>query len=224
MKTHHPRTHKAFPLQAVLVVPFVLQIFGAVGLVGYLSFTNGQKAVNDLAEQLTARTSDVVDEHLKSYLSIPQTLNQINADAIRRGVLDVRDRETVGKYFWDQMQAYDLTYIGIGLTTGEGLGVARYDGKTITLDDWTAKLPNNNINYALDSQGNRSQINGRWSWNNFGETWYTDPIAAGKPIWAKIYATNFPTGPYISASASRPIYDSQRRLLGMLAADIHLLT
>ncbi|MEH2054732.1 MAG: ATP-binding protein [Nostoc sp.] len=223
MKTHYLRKGKAFSLQIVLVVPFVIQIFGAVSLVGYLSFKNGQRAVNDLAEQLIDRTTEVVDEHLKSYLSIPQTLNQINADAIRRGILDVRDRQTLSKYFWDQMQTYNLTYIGIGLTTGEGLGAARYDGKTITIDDWTAKLTNNTSTYATDNQGNRTQINARWTWNNFTESWYTQPIAAGKPIWAKIVTANFPTGPYISASASRPIYDSQNRLLGMIATDIHLL-
>ncbi|WP_242059077.1 MULTISPECIES: cache domain-containing protein [Nostoc] len=223
MKIPYPRKGKAFPLQIVLVVPFVIQIFGAVSLVGYLSFKNGQRAVNDLAQQLIDRTSELVDEHLKSYLAVPQTLNQINADAIRRGILDVRDRQTVGKYFWDQMHASDLTYIGIGLTTGEGLGAARYDGKTITIDDWTAKLPNNTSTYATDNQGNRTQVNARWDWNNFKESWYTQPIAAGKPIWAKIVTGNFPTGPYIAASASRPIYDSQNRLLGMIACDIHLL-
>ncbi|MBC1222567.1 HAMP domain-containing protein [Nostoc sp. UCD121] len=222
MKIPYPRKGKAFPLQIVLVVPFLIQIFAAVSLVGYLSFKNGQRAVNDLAEQLIDRTSEVVDEHLKSYLAIPQTLNQINADAIRRGILDVRDRQTVGKYFWDQMHASDLTYIGIGLTTGEGLGAARYDGKTITIDDWTAKPPNNTSTYATDNQGNRTQINARWDWNNFKESWYTQPIAAGKPIWAKIVTGNYPTGPYIAASASRPIYDSQNRLLGMIACDIHL--
>jgi signal transduction histidine kinase len=214
---------KAFPLQIVLVVPFVLQIFGAVGLVGYLSFKNGQRAVNDLAEQLIHRTSDVVNEHLKSYLAVPQTLNQINADAIRRGLLDVRDREAVGKYFWDQMQAYDLTYIGIGLTTGEGIGAARYDGKTISIDDWTATLPNNVITYATDNQGNRTHIEARWDYVNSRESWYTQPIAAAKPIWAKIITGNYPTGPYIAASASRPIYDTENRLLGMIAIDIHLL-
>ncbi|MBD2533358.1 HAMP domain-containing protein [Nostoc flagelliforme FACHB-838] len=223
MKTNYFIKGKAFPLQIVLVVPFLIQIFAAVSLVGYLSFKNGQRAVNDLAEQLMDRTSEVVDEHLKSRLSIPQTLNQINADAIRRGILDVRDRQTLGKYFWDQMQAYDLTYIGIGLTTGEGLGAARYDGKTITIDDWTANLPNNNTNYATDNQGNRTQVNNRFTWDNFSEVWYTQTIAAGKPIWAKIYTINFPTAPYIAASASRPIYDAQNRLLGMIATDIHLL-
>ncbi|HEY9877619.1 MAG TPA: ATP-binding protein [Leptolyngbyaceae cyanobacterium] len=207
----------------MLVVPFVLQIFGAVGLVGYLSFKNGQGAVNDLAEQLIDRTSNVVSEHLKSYLSVPQALNQVNADAVRRGLLDVRDREMVGKYFWDQMQTYDLTYLGIGLATGEGIGAARYDGKTITIDDWTAQLPNNCTTYATDSQGNRTQVNARWDYVNAKEPWYTQPIAAAKPIWAKIITGNYPSGPYIAASASRPLYDAQNRLLGMIAIDIHLL-
>ncbi|MBD1997792.1 HAMP domain-containing protein [Leptolyngbya sp. FACHB-541] len=222
MKMPQLRSSKALPLQIVLVVPFVLQIFGTVSLVGYLSLKNGQRAVNNLAEQVIDRTSNVVDEHLQSYLSIPQTLNQINADAIKRGILDVREQEAVGEYFWDQMQAYDLSYIGIGLTTGEGIGTARYDGRTITIDDWVARQSNNTINYATDRQGRRTRVNYRWTWNSFSEAWYTEPIAAGKPIW-KIYAANLPNGPYIAASASRPIYDSQNRLLGMIASDIHLL-
>ncbi|NES80361.1 MAG: hypothetical protein F6K10_02240 [Moorea sp. SIO2B7] len=40
---------RQIPLQTVLVVPFVIQIFATVGLVGYLSFRNGQKVVEDLA-------------------------------------------------------------------------------------------------------------------------------------------------------------------------------
>ncbi len=223
MKINNLSKVKALPLQIFLVVPFVIQIFATVSLVGYLSFKNGQRAVNDLAEQLIDRTTDVVDKHLQSYLSIPQTLNQINADAIRRGILDVRDRQTLGKYFWDQMQTSNLTYIGIGLTTGEGVGAARYDGKTITIDDWTAKPPNNVSTYATDNRGDRTQINARWDWEHSSQIWYTQPIAAGKPIWSKILVESFPTGPYIAASASRPIYDSQNRLLGMIACDIHLL-
>ncbi|MBD1845463.1 HAMP domain-containing protein [Cyanobacteria bacterium FACHB-63] len=223
MKFRQLAKDKAFPLQLVLVVPFVLQTFAAVSLVGYLSFKNGQSAVNNLAGQLVDRTSDVVNEHLKSYLAAPQKLNQMNADAIRRGILNVGEREFISKYFWDQIRAYDLTYIGIGLTTGEGIGVARYDGKTITIDDWTAKLPNNVTTYTVDNQGNRTQVNSRWDYENAKESWYTQPIAAAKPIWTKMITGMYPTGPYIAASASRPIYDAQNRLLGMIAIDIHLL-
>ena len=214
---------KAFPLQLVLIVPFVLQIFGAVALVGYLSFRNGQKAVDDLANQLMQRTSSIVNQHLDSYLSIPHKVSQINANAIRMGLLDIRDRTTIGQYFWYQMQAYDLTYIGMALTTGEGVGAARYDSKTVTIDDWDAQLPNNGINYATDNQGNRTMINHTFEYNNFKENWYVEPVKAGQPIWSRIYTWNSGASPYITAAVGHPIYDINNQLLGMVGADIHLL-
>lgn len=48
------------PLGVVLIVPFVLQIVGAVGLVGYLSFRNRQKAVNNLASQLMSEVIPIL--------------------------------------------------------------------------------------------------------------------------------------------------------------------
>jgi hypothetical protein len=39
-------------LRSLLIVPFVLQIFTAVGLTGYISLRNGQQAINDLATRL----------------------------------------------------------------------------------------------------------------------------------------------------------------------------
>jgi signal transduction histidine kinase len=223
MKCLSSNLTKGFSLQSVLIVPFILQIFGAVGLVGYLSFQNGQKAVNDLAEQLINRDSELVNQHLDAYLSIPQKLVQMNADAIQMGLLDVRDRKTAGKLFWKQMQAYDLTFLGYGLTTGEGVGALRYDGKTLTIDDWGAKLPKNASTYSTDSEGNRTQVADTYDYNNFTESWYTEPLKIGKPTWSRVYVWNSPTGPYISASAGRPIYDAQKRLLGVFGADIHLL-
>jgi signal transduction histidine kinase len=223
MNKLHSHKVKALPLQLVLIIPFVLQIFGAVSLVGYLSFRNGQKAVNDLADQLMNKTSDTVNQHLDSYLSIPHQVSQTNAGIIRMGLLDVNDRKTIGRYFWQQMQASNLTYIGMALTTGEGVGAARYDGKTITIDDWSAQLPNNGINYATNDYGDRIRINSTFEYNNFQESWYLEPVKAGKPIWSRIYTWYSPFGPYITAAVGHPIYDSNNTLLGMVGADIHLL-
>ncbi|MEM6433697.1 MAG: ATP-binding protein [Cyanobacteria bacterium P01_D01_bin.115] len=215
---------KAFSLQALLVVPFVAQIFGTVSLVGYLSFRNGQKAVNNLADQLMDRTSDVVDQHLQSYLSVPQTLSQINADAIRRDILDIEDQELMGQYFWDQMQAYDLTFVGIGLVNGQGLGAIRYEGQaTVTIDDWDSNQPMSARTFATNDQGDRTEVIGTYDYSHFSESWYTAPMEALQPTWADIYIWDSPYGPYLAASAGRPMYDSQNRLLGVVDADIHLL-
>ncbi|BDA69207.1 hypothetical protein RIVM261_058700 [Rivularia sp. IAM M-261] len=44
MTQHSVYTARKLPLRLILVVPFIVQIFAVVGLVGYLSFKNGQKA------------------------------------------------------------------------------------------------------------------------------------------------------------------------------------
>jgi PAS domain S-box-containing protein len=220
-------TVRVLPLQLVLIIPFVLQILGAVGLVGYLSFKNGETVVQDLSEQLMKRTSSEVDHHLDAYLSIPHKVNQINADAIRMGLLNVRDRKTIGKYFWHQLQAYDLTYISLSLPTGESAGAGRYDGKTVTIDDDVTKtpsLPKNVTTYLTDKDGNRTQILATATWDTLKEPSYTEPVKAGKPIWTGIYTYNDPAyPPYIAASAGRPVYDASKKLIAVVGVDIHLL-
>ncbi|WP_341527854.1 hypothetical protein WKK05_00385 [Nostoc sp. UHCC 0302] len=75
-------------LRIVLVVPFVLQIFAAVGLVGYLSFRNGQQAVNDLAHKLIREASLRVDQHLDTYLETPYQIARSNAELVESGLLN----------------------------------------------------------------------------------------------------------------------------------------
>ena len=68
-------------LRSVLVVPFVIQIFAVVGLTGYFSLRNGQRAVNDVASQLRNEISERIQDELADYAERPHLINQINADA-----------------------------------------------------------------------------------------------------------------------------------------------
>jgi hypothetical protein len=215
-----------FPLQVVLLLPFVVQVFGAVGLVGFLSFKNGEKAVQDLARQLRDRTYSEVDQHLDEYLAIPQKINQINAAAMRMGMLDMGDRKAVGKYFWHQMQAYDLTYISTAVPTGGMAGAARYDGKTVNIDDGdtlTPDRPKNVTTYQTDAQGNPTQPLFSTQWDTLNHFTYTEPIKAGKPIWLRIYTYYDPVYPsYVVAAAASPVYDASQKLIAVVNAEIHL--
>ena len=109
---------KKLSLQSVLIVLFLLQIFAAIGLTGYFSLRNGQRAVEDLATQLQGEVSDRVNQHLDAFLTTPPQINQINLGAIEIGLLDLYDFETTGQYFWQQMQVYDVSYIAFGDTEG----------------------------------------------------------------------------------------------------------
>ncbi|NJM28692.1 MAG: hypothetical protein HC856_11780 [Pseudanabaena sp. RU_4_16] len=116
------------PLRLVLVVPFVLQIVGAVGLTGFLAWRNGEQAVNDLAMQLRNQVSTQVKMYLSNYLEKPDLINQFNAKAVQLGQIKLGDAAGLERHLWNQIQLFPLiSYIQFGTETGEFVGVERQD-------------------------------------------------------------------------------------------------
>jgi signal transduction histidine kinase/ActR/RegA family two-component response regulator len=211
---------KKLPLRLVLVVPFLIQIFAAVGLVGYLSFKNGQKAVNDLANQLMSKTGSLVDEHLDTYLATPHQINQINIDAIEQGLLNLQDLQSTGRYFWKQAQVFkNVSYIGYNLQTYQGAGAGRWlKDQGIVINEDSAKK---NYTYVTDSQGNRTKLLEVVNYDPLIDEWYAETVKVGKPIWSRIYTAEGFEG-YVAASANHPIYDKTHKIVGVLGVDLLL--
>lgn len=96
------------PLRRLLVTSFVLQIVAAVGIVGYLSFRNGERAVQELAQKSIAETGKRVEEKLTSFLEPIHWVNQLNAEAIDRAELNLqleRPQPRGEKFLWRQMRS-----------------------------------------------------------------------------------------------------------------------
>lgn len=210
------------PLLAVLVVPFLLQIFTAVGLVGYFSFKNGQKAINDLANQLQREVSARVDQQLDAYLSLPHQINQINLTAIKQGMLDLHDLDNSGRYFWKQAQIFkQFGFIGYALEDNTNSGAWRWlkghDAAIIyhpggSLKDYT---------YEADQEGNRKKLLHVTDFYAPEEASYVQAVQAGKALWTRIYTLDAFEG-YIAAAANVPIYDANQKLIGVLGIDLFL--
>jgi hypothetical protein len=221
-------------LRSILVIPFVLQIVGAVGIVGYLSFRNGQQSVNDLADRLMDKSSGLVSERLDNFLDTPQKINQINRDAIELGLLNLRDFKTAGHYFWRQLKAYpDITYISYALKTGEYAGAGKFideqgaaiDGQGITIDELSARTNWSSYTYATDNWGNRTKVLAVYKdYAPLEEGWYQDAVKMGRPIWGKVYNWDGDgMAGFISISATSPIFDTNRQLVGALGIDLMLV-
>jgi hypothetical protein len=88
------------PLRLILVVPFVLQIFVAVGLTGYLSIRNGQKSINNVVSQLRSETSNRINQQILFYLEKPYIINQTIAAGISTGQIDIKDVKALEHFSW----------------------------------------------------------------------------------------------------------------------------
>ncbi len=213
---------KGVSLRLLFVVPFVVQIFAAVGITGYISLRNGQQSVNDLANQLTAQTSRLVDQHLHSYLGTPPQINQINVDAIDVGLLELKDFNKAGRYFWKQMQTYHVSYISYVLTNGDFIGAGYLkEGSGIVIDELSSKTAKENFSYQIDRDGNRLEVIRRFAYKPLEETWYTETLKANKKIWSEVYAWDNGTGD-LAVAHNQPIYGKQKEIVGVISVDLLL--
>jgi signal transduction histidine kinase len=209
-------------LRTVLIVPFMLQTIFAVGLVGYLSFRNGQQAINDLAVRLEEETSKRIQQKLDNYLFIPHQINQINSKAIELGFLDLNDFGKMGKFFHSQIETFNVGYINYGNAKEEFIGIERLNNNKMLINETLRNDTNIMSIYTTDDQGNRTGLEKiEPNTGISAEGWYADAVKAGHPIWSDIYAWSDKPN-VLSISSSYPIYDRSHKLLGVLGVDLIL--
>lgn len=226
------------PLRAVLIVPFVLQIVGTVGLVGYLSYKNGQQAVEDLANKVMEEVSERISERFDSYLETPQQVVAANYLAAELGTLDITDFEELRQQFWQQINLHPSLassffwnergeIVGYGRfvskeaweqaqkLTGENLQIGtRYLGKMSENEPWQRKY------YLVDSKGKPQKILYKFADDFRKLTWYIYAKKAGKQVWTPIFV--YRTAPTLGMLALAPVSNAAGEFQGVFTSDLML--
>ncbi|MBD2071653.1 AAA-like domain-containing protein [Leptolyngbya sp. FACHB-671] len=211
-------------LRAILIVPFVLQLAGAIGLVGYFSFRNGQETVQDLSSQLRYEITARIEQQLQSYVDIPHSLNRVNASALVEGDINILEAEGFNQ-LWEQAKIYPNTNLIYCASEQDGslLGVGRNENdRSLRLITYNQKTGHLGHYYNLNSVGDRTTLQGVGS-NQFDarvRPWYGAAKARGDASWSEIYLdfdTQLPT-----ITASSPVYDRNNQLIGVCATDFIL--
>jgi signal transduction histidine kinase/DNA-binding NarL/FixJ family response regulator len=224
------KTSGKLPLRTVLIVPFIVQIFAAVGLTGYLSLQNGQKAVNELVAHLQTEVSSRVDQHLDNYAANTRYLTQIDGEQIDLGLLNPQDADRLAHFFAKQVKTYNVGYVLYGSKAGDFIASGYYRESTIPNHgnpDISFVLPKRYgttdlYNYATNTQGVANQpFEGTKDYQYQKEGWYAKGFETGKPGWSEIYqweTNNYP----LSIATSRPLYDKSGALIGSVGVEQRL--
>ncbi len=215
-------------LPYLLVVPFIAQVALVAGAVGYLSYQNGQHAIDDLTHQLLDSVCKRVDQKLTSFLTTPLLANQLNSEALLRGDLDLNLAKPNAKrdlYLWQQMRLFkNLTWINIGTEQGDTQGIWR-PGDDDRLQISTANRSTQYYgNYrAVNDQGQQTALLKveKPAYDPRPRPWYKQAVAAKKAIWTSIYPGFTPGTVFLAAS--QPLYDRSGTLVGVSGSDILLL-
>jgi PAS domain S-box-containing protein len=217
------RVPKKASLRLILIVPFLLQISLAVGLTGWLSLKNGQKAVKDVAKQLSSEITERIAHDLDTFLATPHQINQANAAAFRLGHLDINNLEQIQRHFWEQIHIYKTAAaITIGSERGQFLGVENRDLHEMIVMRSDRSTGFDLHTYSASPSGER--LNLRFLDRNYNprvRPWYRAAVQAGKPTWSEIFP-QFTTQD-LTIAAVQPYYGRDGKLEAVFSTSLYLL-
>ncbi|MEB3338154.1 MAG: PAS domain S-box protein, partial [Leptolyngbyaceae bacterium] len=226
------------PLRWVLIVPFVLQIAGAVGLVGYLSYRSGQTAVENLANQVMNQATSRIHDHLDISLQTQQQAIAVNHRAVQQGILNPKDFEQLQNHFWQQINLFpSLSGMGFANERGEEIGYGRLLSQEIVekatklagqkleigillFSEVSPTHPGRRSYYLVDDRGRAKQQFYTFAIDNRTTPWYRAGKAAQTQTWSPIFV--YQVAPILGMSAVAPVYDAAGKFQGILGNHLAL--
>jgi adenylate cyclase len=211
-------------LQVVLTVPFVVQMVGVVAVVGYISYRNGQAAINEVTTQLRAEVTYRTQQTLESYLEAPRVINQINSELIQSGRLDLTDTGSLTRLFWEQRFLFDsiqVSAIYFGGETGEFFGMGLQEGEQWQVGRAGVETNNQFWSYAVDEQGNPTTlVETGDAYNPRIRPWYEKAVDHNSGTWSDVYV-DF-REPRLKLTHAQPVFTSGGELQGVVGVDFVL--
>ncbi|WP_019507840.1 hybrid sensor histidine kinase/response regulator [Pleurocapsa sp. PCC 7319] len=211
------KSYRNLSLQNIITIPFLLHIFLTVGLVGYLSWRNGEQAVNNVTRKLRSEVTAGVEKHLENYLAIPHIIVRLKQNAIKLKKISIADFSDAQQDFWSTIQLFDsVRAIYMGNQAGKFIYLKQEDGKFYTKE--VTKVPERKT-YSLDRLGQKQKLLEVDEFDLRQRPWYINTQLTQENNWSKIYTF---TGGELGITAAGFLRDSQGDTQGIVGVDLIL--
>jgi diguanylate cyclase (GGDEF)-like protein len=214
------------PLRRLLILPFFIQVCGVSGLIGYLSYTSGQQAIWNLADQLMSQAVEGVQDHLDTHVDLPAQLLTLNALAAQQGNLNLEDTVQLEKQFWQQVSTFEaLTDLTFTSATGQYTAVGRdkkgYFTEAGSIFSATGDQGQRQ-SFLTDPSGQRTKlVHSLPNWDGRSRPWYQHAIERDPNTlsWAAIFPR---AGQTLTAMKMTIPVHQQGEFVGVLGSNIIL--
>ena len=210
-------TYRNLSLKNVITLPFLIQILVTVGLVGFFSWRNGQRAVISVTSQLRSEVTTKVENHLESYLATPHLIVRLKQNSFKTGQLKTQDISLLREDLWSTIQLFDsVRAIYLGDETGKFIYSKRDEGKFYSKE--IRESPERRT-YILDNFGQPQELTVVDEYDPRLRPWYLNTLKTQKNNWSKIYTF---TGGELGITAAGLLQDRQGNTISIVGVDLVL--
>jgi hypothetical protein len=160
-------------------------------------------------------------------LNLPSRIQQVNANLIQEGKINLKDLRSWRQMLFDQAHAFKgLSSIAWGGSDGRSVRIARYPeeyGYEFAVRD---EITGSNLDeYFLDAHGRIEKTpRDSYPYDPRSQPWYEAAIMAEKPTWTEPYAREH--GDAISVTLAmgyvQPFHDINGHIIGVMNAELTL--
>jgi PAS domain S-box-containing protein len=212
-----------FSLRWALLLPLVLPTVGAVALVGYVSYRNGQAALADLGDQLISETNERVAQELKTYLQTPLLINRLNVDAVNQEQLDLQNTPALETALFNRLQQFQQVSAVLFADPQGRFRLVDQLSEELYLVAANPPRPDQLLIYQLGQDGKQEELVTTETGFDVrsDRPWYQRAVTTGQPGWSPI--SQYGSQNLLTLDASQPVYDrTTQQLLGVFAVHIRL--
>ncbi len=200
-------------------VPFILQFFLSMGLIGFLLLQGSKTASQLILKELQHQTIQQVSEQLSQRMSQALQLNQINYDSYQSGILNLESTSERERYFVNHIKSFsDVAMTYIGLADGSFYGARRISNNEIQVVRNNTSTKGASWYYKTTELGDGVEVIDQFpDFDARKRPWYIKAQEMGKPSFSSIYSHFIFHEPTVTASY--PVYDQDDELIGVFGVD-----
>lgn len=208
--------YRHLSLQNIITLPFLIQIFVTVGLVGYFSWRNGEQAVNKVTSQLRREVTAGVETHLRNYLKTPHLIVRLKQNSFK-SQLQIDDFASIQEDFWSTIQLFDsVRAIYMGYPSGKFVYTKQEAGQFYSKE---VIEPPQRKTHALNPMGQKEKLLLVDEYIPQERPWYIQTEQIQSNNWSQIYTF---TGGELGITAAGLIRDRQGNFRGIVGVDLVL--
>lgn len=211
-----------FSIRNIIIITFVLVMMISATGIGHFIFSNWLKSIKQTTENISSDISDSLASQIKTFMHIPEHINEYNHKFIESDILDLSDEELRDKFFAGVLstQHDDIYSFGYATENGDYYAARRNEKGTIEILKNNKLTGGKSFYYSVNrdfTSGKLVKDAGKFDART--RVWYKAAKAAGAPTFSTIYK-HFVMDD-LTISAAWPIYDDAEKFVGVMAT--HML-
>ena len=210
-------------------VPLLLTapVIAVVIILSVIAYVEGKSTVNELMAQNLAQIHEHIEKRLKNFLNLPKQIQQLNANLIGEGLINLENLRSWRKVLLEQVQAFDgLSGITWGSVDGRSVGILRKpDGSGYEFAIKDEKTGPHIQTFNCDQMGRMDIMPaGIFPYDPRDRPWYKSVINGHKSTWNDPYALEREDGESVTLALgySQPFRDKRGQIVGVMNAELTL--